>query len=109
MKRYILIALVFIVLIFILTACSGSDLSKPNNGTYKSEGLIPQTWTFSGTNKITMSTVGGLVNSSGTYRIDGERLYITSTLWGSESTTAYTITEITSKSFFIDGTKFIKQ
>ena len=108
MKRIISCTLV-LLLVLSLAACGGS-LSKPKNGTYKSdEGLLSQTWTFSGTNDITLSAGGGLISTKGTYTINGEKLSVTSSLLGVETTSGYTITEITSKSFFIDGTKFIKQ
>lgn len=107
-KRMTAIALL-LVLVTMLTACGGS-LSKPKNGTYKSdEGFLSQTWTFSGSNEITLSAGGGLVSSKGTYTISGNKMTITSSLLGVEATSGYTITEITSKSFFIDGTKFVKQ
>ena len=104
-------ALVFMfagVILFTLASCGGS-LDAPRNGTYKSDGLLSQTWIFSGDNEITLSTVGGLVSTSGTYTISGDRLTITSSLLGVESTSGYKITEITRDSFFIDGTKFVKQ
>ena len=108
-KRIISAALTVVFLGMLLAACGGS-LSKPNNGTYKSnEGLLSQTWTFSGTNNITLSAGGGLISTTGIYRIDGNKLTITASLLGVESTTGYIITEITSKSFFIDGIKFMKQ
>jgi hypothetical protein len=91
----------------LFTACG--SMNKPQNGTYKSSGMISQTWTFSGSNKITLSTAGGLISSSGTYTISGDTLSVTSNLFGTETTSTYTITEITSKSFFIDGEKFVKQ
>ena len=109
-KRIITVVLVIVLLGTFLAACGGGNLSKPKNGTYKSdEGLLSQTWTFSGTNDITLSTGGGLISTKGTYKTDGNKLTITSSLFGVESTSGYTITEITAKSFFIDGTKFIKQ
>ena len=108
-RRALLFALAILALFTLLAACSGNR-SKPANGTYKSdEGLLSQTWTFSGTNDITLTAGGGLISTKGTYTIDGSRLTITSSLLGIENTTGYTITEITSKSFFIDGIKFTKQ
>lgn len=107
-QLFVGIGLVMAVLIFIITACNG-DLSSPKNGTYTSEGAISQTWTFSGSDEITLSTVGGLVSTTGTYTIDGDNITITSTLWGTTTTQTNKITEITSTSFFIDGTKFVKQ
>ena len=108
MKRIISCTLV-LLLVLSLAACGGG-LTRPKNGTYKSnEGLLSQTWTFSGTNDITLSAGGGLISTKGTYTINGEKLTVTASLLGVESTSGYTITEITSKSFFIDGTKFVKQ
>ncbi len=107
MKKCTLAFLLIILVTAVLTACGGS-LSKPNNGTYKSDdGIMSQTWTFSGENKVTLSY--GIISSGGTYAIDGDELTITSSMLGSETTSSYTITEITSNSFFIDGTKFEKQ
>ena len=108
MKKITALTFLLILAVTLLAAC-GSNLSKPNNGTYKSEGILSQSWTFSDSNNITMSTVGGLISSSGTYTINGTNMTITSTMFGTETTTGYTITEITSKSFFINGEKFIKQ
>jgi hypothetical protein len=107
MKR-ILALLLVITLVMTLAACGG-NLSAPKNGTYKSDGLLSQSWTFSGKDEITLSAAGGLIGTSGTYTISGTTLKVTASMFGSESTTSYKITEITSKSFFIDGTKFIKQ
>jgi len=106
MKKLIALAVALLVLLT-LAACGG-NMSKPQNGTYKSEGLIPQTWTFTGSNEVTLSAGGGLISTTGTYSISGNKLTITSSLFGIESVTGYTITEIASKSFFIDGTKFVK-
>jgi len=108
MKRIFISALMAALLVITLVACGG-ELTQPANGTYRSEGLLSQTWTFSGTNDVTMSTVGGLISGSGTWTIDGNRLTINSTLLGMESTTGYTITEITRNSFRIDGTLFTRQ
>ena len=97
MKRFSIFIIAVSCLLMLMTAC-GASLSKPQNGTYKSSGAISQSWTFSGSNKITLSAVGGLISSSGTYKITGDTLYITSSLFGTETTSSYTITEITSKS-----------
>jgi len=108
MKKLMILTLLVILTAILLVSCGGS-LSKPKNGTYKSEGLISQTWTFSGNNEITLNAIGGIATSHGTYSIDGNKLTVTSTMWGTTTTSTYTITEITANSFFIDGTKFIKQ
>ena len=109
MKKAIALTLFLMLSLTILTACGG-NLTKPANGTYKSDdGMFSQTWTFSGSNDVTLSTGGGLISTKGTYTITGNKLAITASMFGVESTSGYTITEITSRSFFIDGTKFIKQ
>jgi len=108
LNRTVKIFLVFITIIVLLTACG--NLSKPKNGTYKSdEGVLSQTGTFSGKDEITLSAGGGFISTTGTYSISDDKLTITSSLFGVETTSSYKITEITSKSFFIDGTEFIKQ
>jgi len=108
MKRIGTTILLAILMLTCLSACSIS--SKPSNGTYKSdEGLLSQTWTFSGSNDVVISMGSGLVRTSGTYTIDGNTLSVSATLLDVPYTTSYTITEVTSNSFFIDGTKFIKQ
>jgi len=108
MKR--LTTLLLAGLLMLSLAACGGNLSKPKNGTYKSdEGILSQTWTFSGEDEITLSAGGGFISTSGTYTISDDKLTITSSLFGVETISGYKITEITSKSFFIDGTKFIKQ
>jgi hypothetical protein len=104
--KKLLAAILAVAMIATLAACGG-NLTKPVNGTYKSdEGFLSQTWTFSGSNSITLS-LG--ISATGTYKISGNKLSVTTEIFGVESTSGYTITEITNKSFFIDGTKFIKQ
>ncbi|MCL2082138.1 MAG: hypothetical protein FWH04_02730 [Oscillospiraceae bacterium] len=107
MKKVISVILA-LLLLTALSGCGG-NLSKPKNGTYKSEGLVSQTWSFSGSNEVTLSTIGGLVSTQGTYSIDGDTITIDSSLLGVANTMKCKITEITSTSFFIDGTKYIKQ
>ena len=109
MKKFLATALTALLLLAFFSACGGS-MDAPRNGTYRSSGILAQTWTLSGSNNITMSTVGGLVSSSGTWSIDGDRLTITLTgpIIGTQVLT-HTITEITRDSFRIDGTLFERQ
>ena len=89
---------------------SSTSTSGITNGTYISnDGLLSQTWVFSGTNEVSMKFNYLIVNSSGTYRLDGDRLYITNTLFGQTATSAYNISQITSDSFYIDGELFKKK
>ena len=108
MRRILALLMVAIPLVVIITAC-GSSLDAPRNGTYRQEGLLSQTWTFSGTNDISMSTAGGLINANGTWSIDGDRLTVTITMLGSQTSSIYTITDITRNSFYIDGARFVRQ
>jgi hypothetical protein len=105
-RKRIAAAILIACLAAALFAACGGALSKPNNGTYRSEDNL-QSWTFTGSNEITLS-FGGLLSTDGTYEIDDDEMLITTTGLLA-STSSYTITEITAESFFIDGTKFIKQ
>ena len=79
-KRQLLSVLLAVILCAtMLTACGGSNL----DGTYRSQGLISQSFTFDG-DQVTMSAFG--MNASGTYQIDGDQIIITYTLFGQEYT-----------------------
>ena len=84
-----------------LAACSGSGLS----GTYKSQGLIAQTFTFS-SNNVTMSAFG--VNASGTYKISGGNITITYSIFGISSDWTQSYSK-NGKIITIGGTEFVKQ
>jgi len=101
--------LLLVLMVTIILAIAGCGSSGPANGTYRSDGFLGQTWTFSGRNEITMSVVGGLVGTSGTYTINGSRISITTSVLGIETTVSHTITNITRNSFYIDGTRFVRQ
>ena len=62
--RLLSVLLAVVLCATMLTACGGSKL----DGTYHSQGLISQSFTFDG-DQVTMSAFG--VNASGTYRIEG--------------------------------------
>jgi len=109
MKKYISAILLLVVINFTLTACV-SNLKTPINGTYKSDGVLsPQTWTFGGKDEITIYREDGVVISQGTYVISGDEFIVTSLLSDEKIKTNYAITEIKSKSFYINGTEYIKQ
>lgn len=79
-KRQLLSVLLAVILCAtMLTACGGSKL----DGTYRSQGLISQSFTFDG-DQVSMSAFG--MNASGTYQIDGDQIIITYTLFGQEYT-----------------------
>lgn len=98
--RLMSILLAAILCVALLSACGGSKLS----GTYRSQGFIAQSFTFDGDN-VTMSAFG--INASGTYRIEGDRICITYSLFGQE----YTWNQSFSRSgnvINIGGTEFKK-
>ena len=79
MKKSISLLVILCIAATMLTACGGSKL----DGTYRSQGLISQSFTFDG-DQVTMSAFG--VNASGTYRIEGDQIIITYSLFGQEYT-----------------------
>jgi hypothetical protein len=113
MKKMITFVFLASLIIGLFAACGGGELSVPQNGTYSSgEGLFAETWTFSGTNEISLSVADGQINSHGTWEINDGYIYVTSYIFGIEgieTTSRHRITEITRDSFFIDGTRFERQ
>lgn len=98
--KKIFFLLIAVLMMLFLCSC-GSKLK----GTYTSQGLIAQTFTFSGSN-VTMSAFG--VNASGTYKIKDNQIEIIYSLFGSD----YTWSQSFSKSgntISIGGTEFKKQ
>ena len=101
MKRRICSVVLSLVLVIgMLTACGGSKL----NGTYHSQGLISQSFTFDG-DQVTMSAFG--INASGTYQIDGDQIIITYNLLGQEYTWEQSFSQ-SGKVINIGGTEFKK-
>lgn len=84
-----------------LTACGNNELK----GSYKSQGLISQTFTFDG-DKVTMSAFG--LNASGTYEIKDDKINITYSLFGKEQTWSQPFSR-TDDGFTISGTEFKKE
>lgn len=88
------------VLAFTLSAC-GSGLK----GRYTSTGAISQTFTFDG-DKVTMSAFG--INATGTYKIKGDQIEITYSLFGVDSTWKQSFSK-SGNTINIGGTEFKKQ
>ncbi len=100
-KEKICAVILTVMLLVSLTACGSSTLK----GTYTSQSLISQTFTFDG-NNVTMSAFG--VNACGTYKILGNQIEITYSMLGSE----YTWTQPFSQSgnaINIGGTDVVRQ
>lgn len=100
-RKVVCLFLIAVLFSLLLTACSGTKLS----GTYRSEGLIAQTFTFKDDN-VTMSAFG--INANGTYKIDGEKIVITYTLFGQSYDWEQSFSR-SSDTITIGGTNFIKQ
>lgn len=83
-----------------LSACGGKL-----KGTYASEGLVAQTFTFDG-DDVTMSAFG--INVSGKYKISGDQITITYSLWGTENTWTQSFSK-SGKTINIGGTDFTKR
>ncbi len=103
MKKVITIVLLFCLILTFLAACSTNNKLS---GTYKSKGIIAQTFTFSGDNNVTMSAFG--INASGTYKLDEDAMSITYNLLGMEYTWNCKF-EKSGSSIFIEGTEFVKE
>ena len=113
-KKIVALAVFAMVIIAIFMVFSNGYLSEPANGTYRADdglldGWLAQTWTFSGTNNITLTAAGGIISTRGTWRMNGDWIYITVSMFGVESTSRHLITQITRDSFFIDGAHFVRQ
>lgn len=94
------ILLLLTLLIITLVSCS-----KKLSGTYASEGLIAQTFTFKDDN-VTMSAFG--INISGKYRIEDDKIIITYSLLGKETDWSQSFSK-SGNIIIIGGTAFTKQ
>lgn len=84
-----------------LTACGEWRL----NGTYISQGLISQSFTFDG-DRITMLAFG--INATGTYKINGDKIEINYSLFGTEYTWKQSFSR-SGDTINIGGTDFVKR
>lgn len=100
-KKAVLTTGMMCLMLVILSACS-SGLK----GTYKSSGLIAQSFTFGDNSSVTMSAFG--VNTTGTYKISGDKMTVDYTLLGINSNWSCTFQQKGSD-IYIDGTEFVKQ
>jgi len=100
-KRVVLITLAVLLLLASLTACSGGKLS----GTYKSGGILSQSFTFKG-NDVTMSAFG--LNVDGTYSIKGDTMTITYSMLGVSMSWDCSFKK-SGNNITINGTNFVRQ
>lgn len=99
LKKIVSLFLAF-TLVLTLTSC-GANLK----GTYASEGLISQTFTFDGDN-VTMSAFG--INVSGKYEISDNQISVTYSLLGMENTWVQSFSK-SGNTIIIGGTSFVKR
>ena len=92
-----------LTVILTLSACE----SKVLNGSYKSDALISQTWTFYDTNKLKMTAIGGTLSFDGTYEIDGNEIVVRYSVLGESITLRY-VFENRGQTLLIDGTIYSK-
>ncbi len=100
--RALACVLALVLLTTALTACGGGSTLS---GTYRSNDLIAQAFTFSG-DTVMMSAFG--INANGHYTISGDTIEITYSLFGMDYTWSQSFSRDGS-SIFIGGTEFIKQ
>ena len=99
--KRVCVAVLICIAVFVLSACA-TKLS----GTYTSEGLIKQSFTFEEDNIVSVSAFG--IDVEGTYTIEDDRIIITYGLLG----LTYDFEKSFKKegdSIFIDGTRFVKE
>ena len=96
-----LIVVCFVTIASCLTACSSKV-----SGTYTSEGLVRQSFTFKPNDVVIMSAFG--INAEGTYKIQDNKITVTYKIMN----LSYDWTqdfEKKGKSIFINGVEFIKE
>lgn len=99
-KRMIAVVLVLVVM------CTVTACTTTLNGTYVSEGLIKQSFTFKEDNKVEVSAFG--IDVEGEYVIEDGKITITYSLLGLSYDWVKTF-EKDGNSIFIDGTEFVKE
>ncbi len=103
-KRLLKIASVALVLVVI--ACCFSACATKLNGTYTSDGLVKQSFTFKEDNVVVMSAFG--IEAEGTYVIEDDKITITYSLLNMSYDWEKSF-EKDGDSIFIDGTEFVKE
>ena len=101
-KKVFIVAIALCLILSTVSACSSGGLK----GTYVSQGTIAQTFTFSGSNNVTMSAFG--INANGTYEINGSRMSIKYSLFGFSQEWSCSFSQ-SGNSIYIEGTEFVKQ
>lgn len=106
MSKKHLIKIAAVALVLAMIVCCFSACATKLNGTYTSEGLIKQSFTFKEDNVVVMSAFG--IEAEGTYVIEDDTITITYSLLNISYDWEKSF-EKDGDSIFIDGIEFIKQ
>lgn len=104
-KTYLKSALILtliVVMVLSMTACGSTKL----NGTYQSQGMIDQSFTFDRDGNVTMSAFG--IDAKGTYVIEDGTITITYSLLGIDYDWEQSFKK-SGSSIIINGTEFVKE
>lgn len=94
------------VLLICVMVCSLTACTTKLNGTYTSDGLIEQSFTFKEDNIVVISAFG--INAEGTYKIEDDKIIITYKLLNLSYDWEKSF-EKDGDTIIIDGTEFIKE
>lgn len=95
------VAMVVVIMACCLTACSTTL-----KGTYTSDGLIEQSFTFKEDNAVTISAFG--IDAEGTYEIEDDKITITYKVLNFSYDMEKSF-EKDGDTIIIDGTEFVKE
>lgn len=105
MKKGIIKAITVLMLICMM-ACSLTACTTKLNGTYTSDGLIEQSFTFKDDNVVVISAFG--IDAEGTYKIEDDKITITYKLLNLSYDWEKSF-EKDGDTIKIDGTEFVKE
>lgn len=94
------------VLLVCVMACSLTACTTKLKGTYVSDGLIEQSFTFEDDNVVKMSAFG--INAEGTYKIEDDKIIVTYKILNFSYDWEKSF-EKDGDTIIIDGNKFVKE
>lgn len=105
MKKRIIKAIT-VLMVICMMACSLTACTTKLNGTYTSDGLIEQSFTFKDDNVVVISAFG--IDAEGTYKIEDDKITITYKLLNLSYDWEKSF-EKDGDTIKIDGTEFVKE
>lgn len=100
------IKVITVLLVVCIMACSLTACATKLNGTYTSDGLIEQSFTFKEDNIVVISAFG--IDAEGTYKIEDDKITITYKLLNLSYDWEKSF-EKDGDTIKIDGTEFVKE